>query len=226
MRMKRGLSFLILSIVVEYNKSTGGGFGMKKRIITISREFGSGGRTVGRRVAERLGIAYYDKELIEKIAEGTGLSEAFIREYGEHAPGTNVFSYSFLGRTANGMSMQDYIWTVQRKIIKELAGKEPCVIVGRCADYILRNREDCLHVFIHSSLEKKVERIVKIYGETSDKPEKRLEDKDKKRSVNYHYYTDRKWGDARNYHLSLDSGEFGIERCVDIIAGLVEQTQI
>jgi len=154
------------------------------------------------------------------------LSEAFIREYGEHAPGKNVFSYSFLGRTANGMSMQDYIWTVQRKIIKELAGKEPCVIVGRCADYILRNREDCLHVFIHSSLEKKVERIVKIYGETSDKPEKRLEDKDKKRSVNYHYYTDRKWGDARNYHLSLDSGEFGIERCVDIIAGLVEQTQI
>lgn len=193
---------------------------MSKRIITISREFGSGGRTIGRKVAEELGIAYYDKELIEKIAENTGFSEGFISEYGEHAPGKNVFSYSFLGRTANGMSMQDYIWTEQRKIIKELAEKEPCVIVGRCADFILRDREDCLHVFIRSCTEKKVERIVKLYGETSDKPEKRLADKDKKRSVNYHYYTDRIWGDARNYHLSLDSGEFGIEKCVDIIVDL------
>lgn len=196
---------------------------MAKRIITISREFGSGGRTIGRKVAEQLGIAYYDKELIEKIAENTGFSEAFISEYGEHAPGRNVFSYSFLGRTANGMSMQDYIWTEQRKIIKGLAEKEPCVIVGRCADYILRNREDCLHVFIHSSVEKKVERIVKLYGETSEKPEKRLAEKDKKRSVNYRYYTDRTWGDARNYHLSLDSGEFGIECCVEMIVDLAKK---
>lgn len=196
---------------------------MSKRIITISREFGSGGRTIGKRVAEKLGIAYYDKELIEKIAENTGFSEDFISKYGEHAPGKNVFSYSFLGRTSNGMSMQDYIWTEQRKIIMELAEKEPCVIVGRCADFILRNREDCLHVFIHSGTEKKVERIVKLYGETSDRPEKRLADKDKKRSVNYHYYTDRTWGDARNYHLSLDSGEFGIERCVDMIVELAER---
>lgn len=196
---------------------------MSKRIITISREFGSGGRTIGRQVAEKLGIAYYDKELIEKIAENTGFSQSFISEYGEHAPGKNVFSYSFLGRTANGMSMQDYIWTEQRKIIKELAEKEPCVIVGRCADFILRNRKDCLHVFIHSSTEKKVERIVKLYGETSDKPEKRLADKDKKRSVNYHYYTDRTWGDTRNYHLSLDSGEFGIEQCVETIVELAKK---
>lgn len=195
---------------------------MSKRIITISREFGSGGRTIGRRVAEQLGIAYYDKELIEKIAEGTGFSKEFIKEYGEHAPGKNVFSYSFLGRTANGMSMQDYIWTEQRKVIKELAEKEPCVIVGRCADYILRNREDCLHVFIHSNMDKKVERIVRLYGETAEKPEKRLRDKDKKRSVNYHYYTDREWGDARNYHLSLDSGEFGIEQCVKMIVALAK----
>lgn len=195
---------------------------MSKRIITISREFGSGGRTIGRRVAEQLGIAYYDKELIEKIAEGTGFSKEFIKEYGEHAPGKNVFSYSFLGRTANGMSMQDYIWTEQRKVIKELAEKEPCVIVGRCADYILRNREDCLHVFIHSNMDKKVERIVRLYGETAERPEKRLRDKDKKRSVNYHYYTDREWGDARNYHLSLDSGEFGIEQCVKMIVALAK----
>lgn len=117
---------------------------MSKRIITISREFGSGGRTIGKMVAEKLGIAFYDKELIEKIAEETGFSQKFIEEYGEHAPGTNVFSYSFLGRDANGISMQDKIWMQQRKLILDLAEKEPCVIVGRCADYILRNRTDCL----------------------------------------------------------------------------------
>ena len=89
---------------------------MSKRIITISREFGSGGRTIGKMVAEKLGIAFYDKELIEKIAEETGFSQKFIEEYGEHAPGTNVFSYSFLGRDANGISMQDKIWMQQSKL--------------------------------------------------------------------------------------------------------------
>lgn len=195
---------------------------MRKRIITISREFGSGGRTIGRQVAEKLGIAYYDKELIEKIAEETGFSREFIEQYGEHAPGKNAFSYAFLGRMVNGMSMQDYIWTEQRKLIRELADKEPCVIVGRCADYILRDRSDCLHVFIKSSTEKKAERIVKLYGETSDQPEKRLAEKDKKRSVNYHYYTDREWGAVQNYHLALDSGEFGIEKCVELIVELAK----
>ena len=191
-----------------------------KRIITISREFGSGGRTIGRQVAERLGIPYYDKELIEKIAESTGYSQEFIKEYGEHAPGKNVFSYTFLGRSTDGLSLQDHLWMAQIKIIRELAQKGPCVIVGRCADYILRNREDCLHVFIHAPKDKKVERIVKLYGETLDKPEKRLRDKDKKRAVNYNYYTGRNWGQAQNYHLSLDSGELGIERCVDLIVEL------
>jgi len=197
-----------------------GGLVMAKRIITISREFGSGGRTIGRLTAQKLGFAYYDKELIEKIAKETGLSEEFIEKYGEHAPGRNVFSYSFLGRTINGMSMQDYIWTEQRKIIRDLAKKEPCVIVGRCADYILSDRTDCLHVFIHASVQKKVERIVKLYGETADKPEKRLMEKDKKRSTNYNYYTNRVWGNVQNYHLSLDSGEFGIEKCVELIVNL------
>lgn len=195
---------------------------MSKRIITISREFGSGGRTIGREVAEKLGYAYYDRELIEKTAEETGFSEAFIEKYGEHSPGKTVFSYAFFGRTEKGMSMQDYIWLEQCRIIRELAEKEPCVIVGRCADYILRERDDCLHVFIHASTEKKAERIVKLYGEREIKPEKRLAERDKARSVNYRYYTDREWGRVQNYHLSLDSGEFGIERCVELIAELAK----
>ena len=191
---------------------------MSKRIITISREFGSGGRTIGKMVAEKLGIAFYDKELIEKIAEETGFSQKFIEEYGEHAMPTTVLSYSFLGRDANGISMQDKIWMQQRKLILDLADKETSVIVGRCADYILRNRTDCLNVFIHASTEKKVERIVKLYGETADKPEKRLADKDKKRRVNNQYYKDRECGSAQNYDICLDSGVFGIEGCADLIA--------
>ena len=195
---------------------------MEKIIITIGRQYGSGGHAIGEQLSRLLKLPFYDKELIEKIAEETGFSQKFIEEYGEHAPGTNVFSYSFLGRDANGISMQDKIWMQQRKLILDLAEKEPCVIVGRCADYILRNRTDCLNVFIHASTEKKVERIVKLYGETADKPEKRLADKDKKRRVNYRYYTDREWGAAQNYHLCLDSGEFGIEGCADLIADLAK----
>ena len=193
---------------------------MKKRVITISREFGSGGRTIGRKVAERLGYAFYDKELIEKIVESTGFSEEFVEEYGEHAPGHNAFSYVFLGRTANGISLHDLMWLEQRKIIRELAEKGDCVIVGRCADYILRDRQDCLNVFIHAPWEARAERIVKLYGETKENPRKRLEDKDKKRSVNYRFYTDREWGRVQNYHLSLDSHLLGVEGCVDLIADL------
>ena len=102
----------------------------------------------------------------------------------------------------------------------DLAEKGNCVIVGRCADYILKDRGDCLHVFVHAPLKDRAERIVRLYGETSEKPEKRLMDKDKKRSVNYRYYTDREWGLSQNYHLCLDSSEFGIEGCVDIIVEL------
>ena len=118
--------------------------------------------------------------------------------------------------------MQDKIWMMQRKLILDLAEKESCVIVGRCADFILRDRTDCLNVFIHAAMDKKVERIVKLYGETADKPEKRLMDKDKKRRVNYRYFTDREWGASKNYHLCLDSGEFGIEKCAQIIVDLAK----
>lgn len=191
-----------------------------KRIITVSREFGSGGRSIGKAVAQKLGINYYDKEIIEKIAEKTGLSKDFIAQNGEYARGKNLFSYAFLGRTMEGKSVEDYIWEAQRNIILDLAEKESCVIVGRCADYILADRSDCLNVFIHADEEFKKDRIVRIYGETGEKPEKRLQDKDKKRSVNYKYYTDRQWGLAGNYHLCLDSSEFGIDKCVEVIADL------
>lgn len=196
---------------------------MKKKIITISREFGSGGRTIGRQVAQELGFEFYDKELIEKVAEESGFDKQYIEEQGEYAPAKSSFAYAFIGRDKNGMSISDYIWQAQRKIILSLAEKGNCVIVGRCADYILQDREDCLNVFIHADMEKRAERIVKLYGETDKAPKKRLEEKDKKRKVNYRYYTDREWGASQNYHICLDSGEFGIERCAKIIAELARE---
>ncbi|MDO4453754.1 MAG: cytidylate kinase-like family protein [Eubacteriales bacterium] len=196
---------------------------MKKKIITISREFGSGGRTIGRQVAQELGFAFYDKELIEKVAEESGFDKQYIEEQGEYAPAKSSFAYAFIGRDRNGMSISDYIWQAQRKIILSLAEKGNCVIVGRCADYILQDREDCLNVFIHADMEKRAERIVKLYGETDKAPKKRLEEKDKKRKVNYRYYTDREWGASQNYHICLDSGKFGIEKCAKIIAELARE---
>jgi len=194
-----------------------------KKIITISREFGSGGRTIGKEIAGKLGYAFYDKELIEKIAEESGLSKEYIEAHGESSPGRNYFGYAFVGRDAAGNSVGDYLWRVQRDIIEGLAEKGNCVIVGRCADYILRKRTDCLHVFIHADLEKKKERIVNLYGEKSVSPEKRLNEKNKTRAMNYKYYTDRTWGMASNYHVSLDSGILGEEKCVELIVGLAKE---
>ena len=195
---------------------------MKKNIITISREFGSGGRTVGRKLAERLNIPFYDGEIIEKVHEETGFSQDFIKEQGEHSPTKSIFSYAFVGRDVNGISINDYVWNAQRKIILDLAEKGPCVIVGRCADFILRDRDDCFNVFIHADEKFKAERIVKEYGETDKSPEKRLREKDKKRKINYKYYTDRDWGVCDNYDISLNTGTLGIDKCVDIIEELVK----
>ncbi|MDE7266764.1 MAG: cytidylate kinase-like family protein [Lachnospiraceae bacterium] len=191
-----------------------------KKVITISRQFGSGGRTIGRSAAEKLGYEFYDKELIEKIAEESGLSREYIEAHGESSPSRNIFAYAFVGRDASGNSVGDYLWRTQRDIIEKIAEKGNCVIVGRCADYILRNRVDCLHVFIHADMDKKKERIVSLYGETDATPEKRLLEKDKTRAMNYKYYTDRTWGMAENYHVSLDSSALGEERCIDLIVGL------
>ena len=193
---------------------------MAKKIITISRQFGSGGRTIGKMVAGQLGFDFYDKELIEKVAEKSGFDKRYIEEEGEYSPTKSRFAYSFVGRNINGMTNNDYIWSIQRKIILELAEKGSCVIVGRCADYILKDRDDVFNVFVHAAIDKKAERIVKLYCETDVEPEKRLYDKDKKRAINYKYYTDRTWAMADNYHLTLDSGVIGIDKCAEIIVEL------
>lgn len=194
---------------------------MKNRIVTISREFGSGGRTVGKKLAQKLQIPCYDQEIIEKIAAESGFAEDYIRDRSEYSPHTSWIANAFSERSFSGVNNQDAIWMLQRKIILDLGGAQgPCVIVGRCADYILRNVADCLRVFIHADFDKRAERIVEVYGETDVPTEKRLRDKDKRRAAYYQFYTDTKWGLAQNYHISLDSGTIGIDRCVELLADL------
>ena len=202
---------------------------MEKKIITISREFGSGGRTVGRMVAERLGIPFYDKELVEQIALESGFAPKFVEEHGEHSPTGSVFSYAFAPQGVpgimNGLSTADFLWNIQCSVILQLADKGPCVIVGRNADYILKNREEALHVYVFADMPYRAERIVRLYGESEKSPEARLQEKDKRRRVNYQHYTGRTWGMAQNYDLCLDTGVLGIEHCADIIVSCVENSK-
>ena len=129
----------------------------------------------------------------------------------------NSFYYD---RSYSGFHVQALLWQSQRKVILSLAEKGGCVIVGRCADYILRDRFDLLKVFVYASLEKRTERIAKVYGDTEDAPLKRLEEKDKRRRAYYRLYTDMEWGQVKNYDIALNSGEIGIEKCVEILTAL------
>ena len=176
---------------------------MKNRVITISREFGSGGRTIGKKVAEQLCIPCYDAEIIQEMVKETGFTPEYVKEAGEYTPGS--FLSSAFSNRLFGPTNEDILWEHQYKVITELAQKGPCVIVGRCADYILQDKADCLKVFIHADM---------------DFPEERLRDKDKRRAAYHRFYTDMKWGYAQNYHLTLNSGVLGIDQCVKIIASL------
>lgn len=191
---------------------------MPYEIITISREFGSGGRTIGREVAAKLGIPCYDQEIIDKLEEESGFSREYIEDKGEYATHANWFANVIAsGNSLHSASNQDYLWVLQKKVLTDIAKQGPCVIVGRCADYILDKEFKCLRVFIHASMDKRAKRIVELYGMRKDSPKKRLHRKDKKRRAYYRYYTETEWGVAKNYHISLDSGSLGIDKCVDII---------
>lgn len=202
---------------------------MDKKIITISREFGSGGRTVGHLIADKLGIPFYDKELVDHIALESGFAPKFVEEHGEHSPSSSLFSYAFVPQgvpgVMNGLSTADFLWNIQCNVILQLADKGPCVIVGRNADYILKDRPDCLHAYIHADMDFRADRIVRLYGESEKSPQARLQEKDKRRRVNYQHYTGRSWGQAQNYDICLDSGRLGVEQCADIIINLIQNSK-
>ena len=195
---------------------------MAKRIITISREFGSGGRFIGEEVAKKLGIAYYDKNIIGQIAEKSGLSPEYIQENAELSPKKGLFAYAFSGRDITGKSVEDMVYEAQRNIILELGEKEPGVIIGRNADYILKDRDDVLNVFIHGDMPEKIKRITGLYNVKEKEAVKMMADTDKRRRTNYNFYTDQNWGKASNYTLCLNSSQLGYDRCEMIIMECVK----
>ena len=190
---------------------------MSKKIITISREFGSGGRFIGEEVAKKLGMKYYDRDIIGQIAEKSGFSPEYIQENAELSPKKGLFAYAFAGRDITGKSVEDMVYEVQRKVILEIAEKESCVIIGRNADFILNDRDDVLNVFIHGDKAEKVKRICKLYNVTEADALKMMVDIDKRRMTNYRFYTEQKWGMAGNYTLSMNSSRLGYEMCEKMI---------
>ena len=193
-----------------------------KKIITISREFGSGGRTIGKLVAEKLGYRFYDGELIDEVVKSSGLSREIVEKYDEYATHKNSFLYAIAvnsgGDNYNGLSVANRVQIAQAAVIKQLAEEGNCVIIGHGADYILRDREDCLNVFIRADMAFKAKRVIENYGETNVKIEERLRDKDTRRRVFYRSFTMRDWGVCENYHMMLDSSVVGLESCADIIS--------
>lgn len=192
------------------------------RIITISREFGSGGRTIAKMAGEKLGIPVLDYEILAKIAKESGFAENYIEERAENTSISHIISRGLSGLGSYGAaSAEDLLWQAQVKVIEEIAAKENCIIVGRCADFILRDKADLCRVFIYADKETRAHRIVNVYGDNTKKdPMTRLKEKDKRRSAFYNYQTDLKWGDPHNYQICLNSGEIGFEPCVEIICAL------
>lgn len=191
------------------------------RIITISRQYGSGGREIGQKLAEKLNIPFYDNALIEKAAEESGLIPAFFEDTERHA-GNSLLYALYRGSQMDhfGMSvlsMEDNIYLAQSNVIRKVAEEGPCVIIGRCSDYILSDMKNVVSIFIHADLEFRKERAVRIDGVDPAKAESVVLTKDKRRQNYYNFHTDRKWGIAKNYSLSLDSGLCGIDRAVEVI---------
>ena len=193
----------------------------KKKVITISREFGSGGRLIGRRLAEKLNVPYYDKELLDRIAEESGFSREMIE--GAEKRAKNSFLYSLASAIGTGeagpetLSLNERFFLAQFETIRKIAEEGSCVIVGRCADYILRGVPQAVNVFIYAEEEDKIKRAVEEYGIPEKDVRKVMRDTDKARANYYAYHTGRRWGDYLNFNLCIDSGYLEIDDIVDLI---------
>ncbi len=195
-----------------------------KTIVTIGREYGSGGRIVAQRLSERLGIPFYDKEVIQAVAKKTGFAENFVRD-AERRP-TNSFMYDLYFST-HSLSIPDQVFIAQAGVIKDLAGKGGCVIVGRCADYILRERKELLRTFVYAPMEQRVVRARDEYHDDAENMESFVARQDKQRASYYNYFTSIRWGDRKSYDLCVSSA-LGLDTAVEIIyhAALAREAQV
>jgi cytidylate kinase len=197
-------------------------------IITIGRQYGSGGRYIASMLSERMGIPYYDKELLAEASKDSGINQQVLEDYDEKH--TKGLLFGLMGSTPRGeggsmyldMPLNHKIFLAQFDTIRRLADEGPCILVGRCADYVLRDHENLLNVFIRASAEDRMKRIIEYNQVDPSKAEEILRKTDKQRAAYYNYYATGGWGDVNNYHLCLDSGVLGYDGCVDIIVRAVE----
>ncbi|MEG1583967.1 MAG: cytidylate kinase-like family protein [Anaerovorax sp.] len=205
----------------------------KKLIITIAREYGSGGKLIGQKLSESLNIPFYDKELLTLAAKESGIHEDLFKEADEnHSKGfwnSMSFTTSSFGNVFSGGSelpINDRLFLIQSSIIKDIAQAGSCVIVGRCADYILQHHPDAMHVFIHALEKDKIARIIETYGVNEKDARTAMLKTDKRRATYYNYYADGKWGQAENYDLSIDSSVIGIDGTVMLIKEFAKLKQV
>jgi cytidylate kinase len=198
---------------------------MGNLVFTIGREFGSGGKQVGEKLAEKLGINLYDKELLAKAAKDSGFCQEIFENHDEKP--TNSFLYSLVMDTYSGggyssapfldMPLNHKVFLAQFDTIKNIAANESCVIVGRCADYALSGNPDCINIFIHADIDDRAKSISKRLNITESKAKDMAAKQDKQRASYYNYYTSKKWGDSRSYDLTLNTSKLTIEQCVELI---------
>ena len=204
---------------------------MGKKIITISREYGSGGRQVGLTVAKKLGMEFYDKELIDAAAKEIGFPTEMIADREQRL--TNSLLYNFAMGTLYGIAyprepkvselpLTEQIYQAQKKAIEEAAKRGSCIFVGRCADYILKSRPDVLRVFIYADRDIRKRRAIEEYGEIEEYIDEFMYQTDKRRRIHYENYTNQKWGSRENYDLMLNSGDLGLDKCVDLLCEAVK----
>lgn len=194
---------------------------MKKTIITIEREYGSGGRGIGKKIAEKLGIKYYDGELLSLVAKESGYTEEFIKQNDQKRTQSLLY-HLYIGSQI--LPASDMIFIAQSRVIKDLYNKESCVIVGRCADYVLRDCDNVIKVFIHAPLESRMERVKNGYGEKAENYKAYVQKKDKSRIAYFNYFADDSWGRADAYDITVNS-DVGIDKTVDIIVDYIKAKQ-
>ena len=191
-------------------------------IITISREYGSGGRYIGKLVSEKLGIKLYDKEFVEEIAKSTGLSAEYIKDNEQKRTVLDNLNNGYYA----GLTNADELFIKESELIKEVAEKESCIIVGRCADFILKDKENVIRIFINNSMENKIKRATKFYGMSEEHATKEISRINKLRANHYKYYTENNWKDPSNYDICINSDSIGIDNAVELICDIVNKTSL
>ncbi len=203
---------------------------MGQFVITIGREFGSGGLDIGRMLSEQLNVKCYDKELLSMAAKESGLCQEIFETHDEKPTSSFLYSlvmdtYSVSGYTSApflDMPLNHKVFLAQFEAIKNLAKKESCIIVGRCADYALAEHPNCINVFIHADLAFRIDHVMQTFGLSKEKAADMIHKTDKKRASYYNYYSSKKWGDSRSYHLTLDSSQLGLQGCSEMILSYMD----